>query len=75
MKQYVINFNQYENLEAFHDNLAKLLGWDDFYGKNLDALYDSISEYPKGSLRFCIVYGGAIELETQKLIARILNQY
>ena len=34
---------------AFHARIARLLDFPDYYGKNLDALYDCLTDLPEGT--------------------------
>lgn len=40
-----IDLNQFNNAEEIHNYIAKELDFPDYYGKNLDALYDILSSY------------------------------
>lgn len=73
MKEIVINFNDYPDMDAFHDDIAKKLDFPAYYGRNLDALNDLISE-SVDDWHFTILYGGAIPREKQNVIAEILTQ-
>ena len=45
MKTIVIDGGMMFTREAAHDYLALRLGFPDYYGRNLDALYDLLSEF------------------------------
>ena len=45
MKRAIIDFNFLFEREAAHDLLSEALGFPDYYGRNLDALYDCLNEY------------------------------
>lgn len=45
--------------EAVHDLLLEKLELPDYYGRNLDALYDLLSEYPK-KLNITVIHKDAM---------------
>lgn len=47
MKTVVIDGGMMFTREAAHDYLALRLDFPDYYGRNLDALYDLLSEYAR----------------------------
>lgn len=44
MKRYVIDFRKVKSIEEAHKEIKTSLGFPDYYGENLDALNDCISE-------------------------------
>ena len=44
MKKVTIDTNQLQTMEQIHDYLAKELNFPSHYGKNLDALYDCLTD-------------------------------
>ncbi len=44
MKSVVIYGSDYENIKQVHEFLAGELDFPDYYGENLDALYDVLTE-------------------------------
>ena len=44
MNDICINCARLHSREELHDTLAQKLSFPDYYGKNLDALYDCLSE-------------------------------
>ncbi|MBQ1251979.1 MAG: barstar family protein, partial [Firmicutes bacterium] len=44
MKKVTINTNQLQTMEQIHEYLAEKLNFPDYYGKNLDALYDCLTD-------------------------------
>ena len=43
MRTIVLDFNDFENARAAHEFLAQHLDFPDYYGHNLDALFDVLS--------------------------------
>ncbi|MCY8452247.1 barstar family protein [Bacillus spizizenii] len=43
MKKIIINGKDFENKERIHDALKDKLDFPDYYGKNLDALWDCLT--------------------------------
>lgn len=73
MKNIVVDFSQYADMAAFHDDIAEKLGFAEHYGRNLDALNDCMREIPPDSVDFTIFYGGnGIPHKQQVTIAKIL---
>ncbi|MDO4489043.1 MAG: barstar family protein, partial [Eubacteriales bacterium] len=44
MRKIILDFYKINTKEAAHDYLAEKLGFPEYYGKNLDALYDCLTE-------------------------------
>ncbi|MDD2745315.1 MAG: barstar family protein [Candidatus Gracilibacteria bacterium] len=44
MKQYIIDGNNFTGVETFYDEVAKVFSFPEYFGRNLDALYDSLSD-------------------------------
>lgn len=73
MKEFIIDFSQYSNIEAFHEDIAAKLNFPAYYGKNLDALNDMMGEQPSDAYAFTFFYGGTgIPHKQQVAIAKIL---
>ena len=47
MRSIKIKFSDFENAKALHGYLRDVLGFEDYYGMNLDALYDMLSMWPE----------------------------
>lgn len=47
MKTITLNLNKMTSIPGMHKYLQKALSLPDYYGKNLDALYDCLSTYPE----------------------------
>ena len=58
MKEYLIDCEKLCERRAAHKYLAKTLEFPDYYGKNLDALFDCLTEKEACTIRF----QGAAEL-------------
>jgi ribonuclease inhibitor len=43
MKKIIINISKLKSIEQFHELLKIKLGFPDYYGKNLDALWDCLT--------------------------------
>ncbi len=44
MKAIVLDFHEFDTARAVHEYLADRMGFPDYYGHNLDALYDCLTE-------------------------------
>jgi ribonuclease inhibitor len=44
MRQYVIDGNNFNGVSTFYDEVSKVFSFPDYFGRNLDALYDSLSD-------------------------------
>lgn len=47
METVMIDCSDIVTPEQFHNKLAEALNFPDYYGKNLDALFDCLTEYRK----------------------------
>ena len=47
MKKIQINLDMYDDMKEFHKYLKEVCEFPGYYGCNLDALYDVLSENPK----------------------------
>ena len=45
MNKYIVDFRKAKTYEDLHEILKKSLGFPDYYGKNLDALWDCLMDY------------------------------
>ena len=61
MRTVVIDFHDFENKQAVHEFLASHLDFPDYYGKNLDALYDVLSTEGRETTIFAIPAGKDFE--------------
>lgn len=41
----ILDLNEFKNIAQVHEYLAEELGFSDYYGANLDALYDMLNEF------------------------------
>ena len=46
MKEYIIDCRRMGDITAAHDYLSEVFSFPQYYGRNLDALYDCLSEIP-----------------------------
>ncbi|MCR5672961.1 MAG: barstar family protein [Lachnospiraceae bacterium] len=51
-REYVIDCAEMTDRAAAHDYIAKTLEFPDYYGKNLDALFDCLTEMGECSIVF-----------------------
>ena len=47
MKKAIIDFNEIKNVDEFYDSVAESLSFPDYFGRNLDALYDMLTSIGK----------------------------
>ena len=66
MAEYRIDLNEIDDREALHDLLEQVLPLPDYYGRNLDALWDVLSTW---SAPLCI------EVTHTELLKRHLADY
>ncbi len=45
MRIFILDGNEFSSQEAAHDYIARVFRFPDYYGKNLDALFDLLTEY------------------------------
>ncbi len=69
MKKYMLDLREYQEVDAIHDYIAGMMDFPAYYGKNLDALFDVLTDIREYS---CIVIrykpGKDIERFIRKLI-------
>ena len=51
MKTYIIDCEKMPEREAAHEYLKGLFGFPEYYGGNLDALYDCLTDLPECVIR------------------------
>lgn len=56
MKKYILDFRKVNNIEEAHEELKSALDFPDYYGKNLDALNDCLSEIESDPLVYILTY-------------------
>jgi ribonuclease inhibitor len=44
MKQYIIDGNHFSEVESFYKEVSQVFSLPDYFGNNLDALYDVLSD-------------------------------
>ncbi len=69
MKKVILDFTKMENTEQVHDHLKEQLAFPDYYGRNLDALHDLLTEMTEDT---CIGVFSPEEPEEKRDIDRYL---
>ncbi|MBR2832303.1 MAG: barstar family protein [Oscillospiraceae bacterium] len=64
--QYILDGSQMTTRESAHEHLAKQLRFPDYYGKNLDALYDCVTDLPDAEI--VIVFSSAMDKDVQRVL-------
>ena len=64
--QYILDGSQMTTRESAHEHLAKQLRFPDYYGKNLDALYDCVTNLPDAEI--VIVFSSAMDKDVQRVL-------
>ena len=50
MNEYILDFSNITTKEDLHEYIAETLDFPDYYGKNLDALYDCVTDLSQCSI-------------------------
>ena len=69
MKQIILDFIKFNTKEEIHEYLSEKLGFPEYYGRNLDALYDILSVWPE-EISFYLFTGGK---ELEKGFCRVIR--
>lgn len=64
--QYILDGSQMTTRETAHDHIAKQLRFPEYYGRNLDALYDCVTDLPDAEI--IVVFSEAMDPD----VARVL---
>ena len=76
MRVFLLDGAAVEDCEDLHTRLARGLGFPDWYGRNLDALYDCLTDLPAGTELVIRHFDGlesALGGRYAGLIRRVLN--
>ncbi|NMD38731.1 MAG: barstar family protein [Christensenellaceae bacterium] len=74
IKQVLLDLSKFKSIAEIHSFLSKELGFEDYYGYNLDALYDSLSTlFTKTSIE--IINFNQINGVYKKDVERMLNVF
>ena len=60
MKQVILDGRLLDSREAFHETVARELGFPDWYGNNLDALYDCLTDLEEETV-ICLLHPDAMK--------------
>ena len=64
--QYILDGSQMTTREAAHAHLAKQLRFPEYYGNNLDALYDCVTDLPDAEI--VIVFSDAMDQDIRRVL-------
>lgn len=53
MKEIIVNLNELDTREKLHDYFSSVLETQDWYGRNLDALYDELTSITEPTVIRC----------------------
>ena len=73
MNKIIFDFREYQNTEEFHEDVIKKLGLTNYYGKNLDAFNDELSNLSKTQYEIKMIYGGQISSKYQDIVREIIQ--
>ena len=59
MRVCILDGREIKDREMLHDVLASALGFPDWYGRNLDALYDCLTDAGEGT-EICLLHENAL---------------
>ncbi len=48
--EYILDFSNITTKDDIHEYISKILSFPDYYGRNLDALYDCLTDMPECSI-------------------------
>lgn len=71
MQHYVIDGRRMQSSDAMHEHLKARLRLPDSYGRNLDALWDALSERAEGDI--ALVHASAMPEELYRFLRRVLK--
>ena len=71
MQNMILDIRSFEDKQALHQYFQEQLGFDDYYGANLDALYDELTS-TTDPLSLTLRYPGKPTGEMKRYIPRLL---
>ena len=71
MKLLLLDMNEMESEEAVHNYLMEKLAFPDYYGKNLDALSDMLTDGAAGNVCVELVRCTALDAPVKKFEAKL----
>ena len=66
MKTCILDCARMTERAAAHAYIARALNFPDYYGKNLDALYDCVTDLPDAEI--VIVFSSAMDKDVQRVL-------
>ena len=75
MKSIVLSLASFENRRELHQYLAEELGFPEYYGMNLDALYDMLTTEINEPVHVCFNYDGLIDDDLRKYSEKMVKVF
>lgn len=60
MTEYILDGEKMRTKKEAHEHIAAVLGFPEYYGHNLDALFDVLSERRRQSIKVVLTNGAAM---------------
>ena len=74
MKIIVLDFTYFDSAEKVHRYIAEKLGFPEYYGENLDALYDVLSVWPDPVRFYLFLCGREYEKGFSEVISDVSEE-